>query len=133
MQITKLIRLSLRADYGMYQPHPALRTPIYRPSVHLSIYGLFCNHPRQVYTTLQQASTLVIGTYSHTITLLIQTYSLSIFQIDLPLQLFNQLFERFERRKRHNFQYTTIIGPTSFLTLVLAQVYPKHCKNGCDK
>jgi hypothetical protein len=66
------------------------------------------NRPRQVHTTVQQASTLVIGTYSHTITLLIQTYSFSIFQIDLPLRLFNQLFERFERRKRHNFQYTTI-------------------------
>jgi hypothetical protein len=92
MQITKLIRPSVRADYGMYQPHPALRapltactnlirlsvgadlsrpSPIYRPSLHLSIYGLFCNHPRQVYTTLQQASTLITGTYSHTITMLI--------------------------------------------------------------
>src|SRR5260221_12906219 len=50
---------------------------------------------------MQQASTFIIGTYSHTITLLIQTYSLSIFQIDLPLQLFNQLFERFERRKAY--------------------------------
>src|SRR5258708_20540925 len=72
---------------------------------------------------MQQASTFIIGTYSHTITLLIQTYSLSIFQIDLPLQLFNQLFERFERRKRHNFQYTTIFGPTPFLTLVCLQLF----------